>query len=51
MQSAIGDRLAKELLAGRIHDGDEVIVDLDEDSDSLTVRSATGSDAYPASVN
>ena len=51
VQSAIGDRLAKELLAGRIHDGDEVIVDLDEDSDSLTVRSATGSDAYPASVN
>ncbi|WP_283139796.1 ATP-dependent chaperone ClpB [Rhizohabitans arisaemae] len=37
VQSAIGDRLAKELLSGHIHDGDEILVDLDEAGDSLTV--------------
>ena len=31
IQSAIGDRLAKELLAGRILDGDTVVVDVDAD--------------------
>ena len=40
VQSAIGDKLARALLAGEIIDGDEVLVDLDEDSDSLSVRSA-----------
>ena len=30
VQSAIGDQLARALLAGEITDGDEVIVDLDE---------------------
>ena len=46
IQSAIGDQLARALLAGEIADGDEVIVDLDdradrgERGDTLTVRSA-----------
>jgi ATP-dependent Clp protease ATP-binding subunit ClpB len=38
IQSAIGDRLARALLAGQICDGDRVLVDLDETNDSLTVR-------------
>jgi len=38
IQSAIGDQLARALLSGEITDGDQVIVDLDEASDSLTVR-------------
>ncbi|MEV5709913.1 ATP-dependent chaperone ClpB [Actinoallomurus sp. NPDC052274] len=38
VQSAIGDRLAKELLSGEISDGDEVIVDTDLGSDTLTVK-------------
>jgi ATP-dependent Clp protease ATP-binding subunit ClpB len=37
VQSAIGDRLAKAILSGEIHDGDTVAVELDEASDSLTV--------------
>jgi ATP-dependent Clp protease ATP-binding subunit ClpB len=37
IQSAIGDQLARKLLAGEIIDGDEVSVDLDEPSDALTV--------------
>ncbi|MEV4252874.1 ATP-dependent chaperone ClpB [Spirillospora sp. NPDC049652] len=37
VQTAIGDRLAKELLSGTIQDGDEVVVDLDESADALTV--------------
>ncbi|MEV0407863.1 ATP-dependent chaperone ClpB [Actinoallomurus sp. NPDC050550] len=40
VQSAIGDQLAKELLAGDIRDGDEVVVDLDEGADTLTVKPA-----------
>src|SRR6202008_764229 len=40
VQAAIGDKLAKALLSGSITDGDEVIVDLDESADTLTVRSA-----------
>jgi ATP-dependent Clp protease ATP-binding subunit ClpB len=39
VQSAIGDKLARALLAGEITDGDEVLVDLDESSDSLSVQS------------
>jgi ATP-dependent Clp protease ATP-binding subunit ClpB len=40
VQSAIGDQLAKALLAGEITDGDRVEVDLDESADSLIVRPA-----------
>jgi ATP-dependent Clp protease ATP-binding subunit ClpB len=38
VQSAIGDQLARALLAGEIADGDTVEVDLDEGADRLTVR-------------
>jgi ATP-dependent Clp protease ATP-binding subunit ClpB len=31
VQSAIGDQLARELLAGEVRDGDEVVVDVAED--------------------
>ncbi len=37
IQSAIGDKLARELIAGEITDGDTVLVDLDEGSYALTV--------------
>ncbi|MFD0883880.1 ATP-dependent chaperone ClpB [Streptosporangium algeriense] len=37
VQSAIGDTLAKKVLAGEIQDGDEVLVDLDEKGDTLVV--------------
>ncbi|WP_436758643.1 ATP-dependent chaperone ClpB [Streptosporangium sp. V21-05] len=37
VQSAIGDKLAKEVLSGEVQDGDEVLVDLDEASDSLVI--------------
>jgi ATP-dependent Clp protease ATP-binding subunit ClpB len=40
IQSAIGDQLARALLAGEIADGDEVVVDLDDRGDTLTLRSA-----------
>jgi ATP-dependent Clp protease ATP-binding subunit ClpB len=40
IQSAIGDQLARALLAGEIVDGNEVIVDLDAGGDTLTVRAA-----------
>ena len=39
VQSAIGDQLAKALLSGAVRDGDEVVVDLAEDKDTLTVTS------------
>jgi ATP-dependent Clp protease ATP-binding subunit ClpB len=42
IQSAIGDQLARELLAGQITDGDTVLVDLDEEADALSVRPASG---------
>ncbi|MGH8827007.1 MAG: AAA family ATPase, partial [Jiangellaceae bacterium] len=38
VQSAIGDQLAREILAGEVRDGDTVLVDLDESSDRLSVR-------------
>jgi ATP-dependent Clp protease ATP-binding subunit ClpB len=38
IQSAIGDQLARALLAGEVADGDHVLVDLDPASDALTVR-------------
>jgi ATP-dependent Clp protease ATP-binding subunit ClpB len=37
VQTAIGDRLAKALLAAEIRDGDRVLVDLNESKDGLTV--------------
>ncbi len=37
IQTAIGDKLARALLAGEIADGDKVVVDLDEASDTLRV--------------
>jgi len=40
IQSAIGDQLARGLLSGAIADGDAVVVDLDEASDSLVVGAA-----------
>jgi ATP-dependent Clp protease ATP-binding subunit ClpB len=45
IQSAIGDQLARALLSGAISDGDTVLVDLDQDSDALTVRAAGARDA------
>ena len=39
IQSAIGDQLARGLLAGEIADGDTVVVDLDEKTDKLSVGS------------
>ena len=40
VQQAIGDRLAKALLAGEVRDGDTVKVDRDEAADALTVTAA-----------
>jgi len=40
VQSAIGDQLARSLLSGEITEGDEVLVDLDDASDELSVRPA-----------
>ncbi|GAA3109271.1 ATP-dependent chaperone ClpB [Streptosporangium carneum] len=40
VQSAIGDKLAKEVLSGEVQDGDEVLVDVDETSDTLTIGPA-----------
>jgi ATP-dependent Clp protease ATP-binding subunit ClpB len=37
IQSAIGDKLAKNLIAGEIADGDKVLVDIDESADALRV--------------
>ncbi|MQA02122.1 MAG: ATP-dependent chaperone ClpB [Streptosporangiales bacterium] len=37
IQQAIGDQLARALLAGEIHDGDTVRVDLNESTDALEV--------------
>jgi ATP-dependent Clp protease ATP-binding subunit ClpB len=37
IQSAIGDQLARKLLAGEIADGEDVMVELDQDSDALKV--------------
>jgi ATP-dependent Clp protease ATP-binding subunit ClpB len=37
IQSAIGDKLARALIAGEITDGDRVLVDLDETADALRV--------------
>jgi ATP-dependent Clp protease ATP-binding subunit ClpB len=41
VQSAIGDSLAKELLAGEITDGDTVLVDVSDNKDTLVVSRAS----------
>ena len=38
VQTAIGDQLAKAILAGEVRDGDTVVVDTDDEVQSLTVR-------------
>jgi ATP-dependent Clp protease ATP-binding subunit ClpB len=38
MQHEIDDKLATALLSGEIRDGDIVIVDLDSDNDTLSIR-------------
>jgi ATP-dependent Clp protease ATP-binding subunit ClpB len=40
VQTAIGDQLARALLAGEVRDGDEVVVDRAEDGSGLTVGPA-----------
>jgi ATP-dependent Clp protease ATP-binding subunit ClpB len=45
IQTSIGDKLARALLAGEISDGDTVRVDLDEAADSLTLQAL-----HPAAV-
>ncbi|MCG8917909.1 ATP-dependent chaperone ClpB [Actinokineospora sp. PR83] len=40
VSSAIGDQLAKQLLAGEVRDGDTVVVDLNDDSSGLVVSRA-----------
>ncbi|WP_067451355.1 ATP-dependent chaperone ClpB [Actinomadura macra] len=42
VQTAIGDQLARELLSGEVRDGDEVVVELDEAADRLTVGPSRG---------
>jgi len=41
VQSAVGDPLARSLLAGEIRDGDTLLVDVAEDGSSLTVAPAS----------
>ena len=41
VQTAIGDQLAKALLAGEIRDGDTVVVDLLDDRSGLSVTPET----------
>ena len=50
VQSAIGDELARKLLAGEIRDGDEIVVDLNEASDALTIGTPTPDRADAAQV-
>ncbi|MEP6561186.1 MAG: hypothetical protein ABJD68_08955, partial [Nakamurella sp.] len=51
IQSAIGDQLAKELLAGRIRDGQTVVVEINpDDPGALTVRPADAVDISPVAV-
>jgi ATP-dependent Clp protease ATP-binding subunit ClpB len=40
VQAAIGDQLARALLGGEVGDGDEVLVDVDENRDALSVTKA-----------
>jgi ATP-dependent Clp protease ATP-binding subunit ClpB len=51
VQSAIGDQLAKELLAGRIRDGHTVLVDVnDDDPGALIVRPVETREGLPLTV-
>jgi ATP-dependent Clp protease ATP-binding subunit ClpB len=51
IQSAIGDQLAKELLAGRIRDGQTVVVEINpEDPGALVVRPADATSVTPVAV-
>ena len=45
IQSAIGDKLARGLIAGEITDGDRVLVDLDEAADVLRVSPERAAEA------
>ncbi|GIH80428.1 ATP-dependent chaperone ClpB [Planobispora longispora] len=40
VQSAIGDQLARKVLSGEIKDGDEIVVDLDDARDALSITPA-----------
>jgi ATP-dependent Clp protease ATP-binding subunit ClpB len=44
VQAAVGDQLAKSLLSGEIGDGDEVVVDVDQARDALSVNRDQGSE-------
>jgi len=44
VQSAVGDQLARALLSGEILDGDEVLVDVDQPHDALSVQRALQAD-------
>ncbi|CUU57778.1 ATP-dependent Clp protease ATP-binding subunit ClpB [Parafrankia irregularis] len=45
VQTSIGDQLAREILAGEIRDGNEVVVDVDPKRSALTVHPAVGAPA------
>jgi ATP-dependent Clp protease ATP-binding subunit ClpB len=45
VQTAIGDKLARALLAGEVKDGDEVVVDRNDAGDGLTVKAAVRAEA------
>jgi ATP-dependent Clp protease ATP-binding subunit ClpB len=45
VQKAIGDALARALLAGEVRDGDEVVVDRSDSGDGLTVAAAVRAEA------
>ncbi|GAB3401077.1 ATP-dependent Clp protease ATP-binding subunit [Flindersiella endophytica] len=47
VQSAIGDKLAEEVLSGNVRDGDTVLVDVNDDKDSLEVTPAS----YPVQAS
>jgi ATP-dependent Clp protease ATP-binding subunit ClpB len=51
MQQEIDDRLATELLAGEVRDGDTVLVDLAPDGDRLTVGPAVPDAAAPGDAD
>jgi ATP-dependent Clp protease ATP-binding subunit ClpB len=40
----VGDQLARSLLSGEIGDGDEVVVDVDQARDALSVKRNQGSE-------
>jgi ATP-dependent Clp protease ATP-binding subunit ClpB len=44
VQAAVGDQLARSLLSGEIGDGDEVVVDVDQARDALSVNRNQGSE-------